>query len=385
MPQWEAATEVWLRRMLDGLSRDLTAVAVNDSKGNRYLQPRIPIFSLYPPARELRYFSRLFDLFGLQLQKPSRRVDQLLRNLLKQLPVAQILCQYGVYASKFMDVWQDIDLPLFVHFHGYDVFFDLRLPDHPDKHFHPEDYYSNVKALEKRAVLIAGSHFMKGQLVKAGIAPEKIVVKYYGVPLPEARHIHHKKETLQILHLGRFVDFKSPDRTIQAFEIARSRGLDARLVMVGDGPLRPYCELLRLRSRYRDSIRFLEPVSSQDAQALYAASDIFTQHNIAGEMTRQSEGFGVVMLEAMASGLPIVGTEHGGVVESVVHGETGLLNAPGDVEAQAESFIQLGRNCDLRQQMADAGRSRVASYFTPEREIQQLREIMKLPSHEHTK
>lgn len=380
MPQWKAASEVWMQRMLDALSQDLAALAVNDTQGSRTWKGKIPAISLYPPEQEIRYLSRLFELSRLSLKRSPKKAEKILLDLLKQLPIEKIFCQYGVYASKFMNIWRETDIPLFVHFHGYDVFFDLRAPDQSNKPYYDQQYASNIKELENRAVFIAGSQFLKSQLVDAGISPEKVIVKYYGVPVPQKKRVHTQKEKIQILHLGRFVDFKSPDRTIQAFEIARSKGLDANLVMVGDGPLKMYCELLRLRSPYKDSIQFLNSVSNQDAQALYAESDIFTQHNMMGELTRQSEGFGVVMLEAAACGLPIVGTKSGGIVESVADGKNGILNTPGDVEAQADAFLLLGRNPDLRQQMGDAGHTHVSNSFSAEREAKQLREILNLPS-----
>jgi len=73
MPLWDAATEVWLQRMLEGLSKDLAAVVVNDSKGNHYWKENIPAVSLYPSARKIRYFSRIFDIFGLSLEKAGPR------------------------------------------------------------------------------------------------------------------------------------------------------------------------------------------------------------------------------------------------------------------------------------------------------------------------
>jgi glycosyltransferase involved in cell wall biosynthesis len=278
-----------------------------------------------------------------------------------------------------MQVWREIELPLFIHFHGYDVFLDLRYIDRPETRRHPEEYLANLKELEQRATLIAGSQFLKSQLVEAGISADRVVVKYYGVPVPETGRLHKNKDHIQILHLGNFVDFKSPDRTIRAFEIAKSKGLNGHLVLVGDWPLKTTCEFLRLRSPYRDSIRLVKPTWGEEAQRIYAESDIFTQHNVTGEITRQAEGFGVSIVEAMARGLPVVGTRNGGVVETVVDGETGILIEPGDVEAQAAAFLQLAQNPGLRQKMGDAGRARVAACFRPQQEAAQLRKIMKLP------
>jgi colanic acid/amylovoran biosynthesis glycosyltransferase len=321
----------------------------------------------------------MLDIGGVSLLKTAPKAEKILKAIITESSISHILCQYGTFASKYMKVWHETELPLFIHFHGYDVFFDLRLADQPEKHFHSKEYLACIKDLEKRATFIAGSQFLKSQLVGAGISADRVVVKYYGVPVPEKNRIHEKRTDIQILHLGRLVDFKSPDRTIMAFEIAKSKGFNGHLVMVGDGPLKITCEILRLRSPYKDSIRMLNSISPEEAQLLYSESDIFTQHNITGEITRQSEGFGVSIVEAMASGIPIVGTRNGGVLETVVDGQTGILTSPGDVEAQANAFLQLEKNPDLRQQMGDAGRARVSTFFNPQQEAEQLQVILNHP------
>lgn len=378
MPQWESATEVWMHRMISCLAEDIGALAVNDSCGNTLWQSRLPVISLVPPDRQIRYFSSLARKLGYTFNRNFGTQQSIISKGIDEFGISKILCQYGGFAVKLMPLWYKFGLPLFVHFHGYDVFPDLRQPDQPERFVHPEDYINSLKKLEKRAVFIAGSQFLKSQLVENGISSENITVKYYGVPLPKASHIHQKRKEIQILHLGRLVDFKSPDRTIKAFEIARSKGLEARLVMIGNGPLKPLCELMRLRSPYKESITIRNPITAEEAQSLYLETDIFTQHNITGEITRQAEGFGVSIVEAMASGLPVVGTKSGGVVETVVHGVTGFLNEPGDIEAQAQAFLELAANPDLRQQMGDASRKRVAECFSPQQETGKLWEILGL-------
>ena len=378
MPNYHAATEVWLWRMITLLEEQLKMIVVKDSAGERMWGNGVPVFSLYPRQTEIKVFSPLFNRFGLDLSKRSRIGSTLILKEIAKQNIDQILCHYGTFAVQNSKLLQESGRPLFIHFHGYDVFFDLCQAEAPQKPVHPGNYLDELKQLEKKAVFIAGSKFMKSNLVAAGFAEENIHVKYYGVPIPENQKNHQKTEDLQILHIGRLVDFKSPDRTIRAFEIARSRGLKANLVLVGNGPLKVACELLRLRSQYRDSITILDSIPPEQAQRLYLESDIYTQHNVTGELTNQAEGFGVSMLEAMAAGLPFVGTKSGGVVESVVDGVTGFLNEPGDVEAQANSLMELANNPDLRQQMGEAGRKRVAEHFSPEQEKARLVEIMGL-------
>lgn len=378
MPNFHAATEVWLWRMITLLEDHLKMIVVKDAAGETNWDNGVPVLSLRSQPAEIPGLSPLLKRFGLDLSTRSRNgTDKILKEVANQR-IDRILCQYGTFAVQNRELLQEAGQPLFIHFHGYDVFFDLNQAETPGKPVHPTNYLEQLKLLEKQAVFIAGSKYMKSKLVEAGFSESNIHVKYYGVPIPEIQKVHQKMEDLQILHLGRLVDFKSPDRTIKAFEIACSRGLKANLVMVGNGPLKVTCELLRLRSPYSDSIKILEPIPPEQAQRLYLESDMYTQHNVTGELTNQAEGFGVSILEAMASGLPFVGTRSGGIVESVVEGETGFLNEPGDVEAQAGSFLELARNPDLRQNMGEAGRKRVGEHFSPEQEKNQLIQILGL-------
>ncbi len=378
MPQWNAVSEVWMHRMLEGLTDFIGGLVVTDSGGVSDWHGLFPVHSIKESTHEVRYASSLLKSFGFNLLKESTSPNKRLKQVIDEVSPSQILCHYGTFASNFSPVWEEIDIPLYIHFHGYDATFDLRQNADPELKAHTEQYLNDILSLQKRATFIANSLFTKSLLVSAGIAENCIRVKYYGIPVPELSKTHSKTKGIKILHLGRLVDFKSPDRTIEAFEIAKSKGLDATLLIAGDGPLRSYCELLRLRSPYKECIRFLGPVNRAKAQELLYEADIFTHHSIKGEITRQSECFGVSPVEAMAVGLPYVGTRSGGIVESVVENVTGILNDPGDVEAQADTFLELARNPDLRQKLGEAGRKRVAEHFSPEKEKNRLIQIMGL-------
>lgn len=375
MPDWQAYSETWMQRMMQELGNELGAVVAWNTNGATSWRNKIRAVSLSSNSRIVHYHEKLRHKL---LRNRKGFAERTLYKELKRRGINRVLCNYGEFAVKFMSVWTETDVPLYVHFHGYDATFDLRLADQPDKKYFPDSYLNNLLLLSNRAKFIANSEFTKSLLSNAGIPSHKIFVKHLGVPVsPVCRKLHLPKR-IKILHLGRLVDFKSPDRTIKAFEIACDIGLDGELIIAGAGPMRVTCELLRLRSHYKDSIHIIGAVSSNHARELLANSDIFTQHNIKGEITRQTECFGVSIIEAMAEGLPVVGTRCGGVVETVVDGKTGILVDPGDIEGQANALYQLATNPALRQELGLAGHRRVLDNFTMQHEAQKLREIMAL-------
>jgi len=376
MPGWEDESGPWMTRMMEAFGDDLKAILVKDSKGEKKWKNEVPIFSLRPHLKIVRYMVEFFRMCGFNSLERMFDPNVILQRVIRRKSITHIFCQYGIFADKFMDSWQKTDAALFIHFHGYDQTFDLRYYNQPDKKQYDDSYLRNIKKLSQRAIFIANSKFSKNLLVDVGINESRIKVKYIGTPLSDHKKQHLENKDLKIIQLGRLVDCKSPDRTIKAFEIAKSKGLNATLTLVGDGKLRITCELLRSRSKWKNSIQILGFLKWEDGQHLLSEADIYTQHNIKGELTHQTEALGVSILEAMSFGLPVVGTRDGGVMETVIDGQTGILIDPGDVEAQADAFIKLANHPELRQKLGDAGRERIAKYFNPEQEAILLREIM---------
>ena len=372
MPRWSSPSSPWLGRMMEEFGDDLVSVAAWDTEGHTTWEGRARAFSLVKPRSRL-------DRLRSRLGRPTHNTTRyMLLSELARPDITHVFCHFAEFALHFIDIWDVTTTPLFVHIHGYDATFDLRPDEQPGKRYFDAGYVQRVQRLAQRGILVSNSHFTKGLLMDAGIPAERIAVKHIGVPVPAAGRMHTDGEPVRIISVGRLVDFKSPDRTIRAFERACAQGMDGRLTVVGDGPMRVMCELMRMRSPCRERIEITGALPIARVLELVAESDIYTQHNIEGEISRQSECYGVAVLEAMAAGLPVVGTDHGGVRETVADGETGVLVPPGDEEAQAEALLRLARDAGLRQRMGEAGRARVMQHFTMEHERRRLRAIMGL-------
>jgi glycosyltransferase involved in cell wall biosynthesis len=376
-PNWAGWSELWAMQMITALEPHLVAIGANNPTESTW-QGRVPILRLADtPVPRWRYWARRL---GLPIaSRPGRTAQQILTDAVLARDVDTVLVHYLEYALRFADVWTQTDKPLFVHCHGYDTEWDLRHYDAPHRRVFSPGYVVGVRRLAERAILIANSHHTAERLTRIGIPARRIVVKHLGTSVPPAPPTRCARlADVHVVFIGRLVDCKAPDLTIRAFEQACARGLEGRLTLAGDGPLRMACELLQRRSPFADRIFLPGIVDPPTGRRLREDADIFTAHNCRGPLTRQTEAFGVSFIEAMAAGLPVVTGRSGGVCETIQHGKTGILFEPGDVDAHAEALLNLARHPDERQRLGQAGWQRVRDHFSADKEQAELRAILNL-------
>lgn len=280
----------------------------------------------------------------------------------------------------FAKIWSYENPKLFIHCHGYDITWDLESHNGEKRRIHPPDYVERVQELPQSIEFIVNSHESEKRLLEIGLERERIHVKHIGVNVGSVSQQLVAKDRLSLLFLGRLVDCKGPDLTIEAFAQAVSQGLRADLTIAGDGPLMTSCKLLAAHRGVQDKVRFLGAVNSDTALRLMSDCDIFTAHSIKGPLTNQIEAFGVAFLEALACGLPVVTGRSGGIIEIVSNNLDGLLFEPGDIDAHANALLTLANNPELRRFLGKNGREKVVNQFTLSREISQLRNILGLSS-----
>ena len=161
--------------------------------------------------------------------------------------------------------------------------------------------------------------------------------------------------TINILFVGRFEERKGLIHLLKAYHRLRKRHVDARLLVVGSGPkAREYRRYVGLR-QIRD-VEFLGRVSDTTKARLFASADIFS-----APATGQ-ESFGIVLLEAMAAGVPIVASDIHGYKQVVQRGVQGLLVEPRNPRALAAALYSLANDAELRHRMGEAGRARAPEY-----------------------
>lgn len=220
--------------------------------------------------------------------------------------------------------------------------------------------------------VIAISEFVKQQLVNGGIAEPKITVRYLGVnterfrPHPEARREWAERfalrpEELILSTVSYLRPFKNPRVLVQACRELAARRIPARLFVAGDGEMLDDLKALGEQLGIADRICWLGNVA--EPKTLLQASDVFLLASI-------GEAFGLVLAEAMACGVPIVGSRSGSIPEVVEESQTGLLSPPDDPVAFADSIEHLARNGHLRREMGKAGVERVRQNFSVDHDVE---------------
>lgn len=231
------------------------------------------------------------------------------------------------------------------------------------------------------AAVIANSHFTARLVETLGVPPTRIRVVYPGVDpsrfrpdvpplvLPGLRPAANPV----LLSVGRLQRRKGHDTVIEAITALRDELPQLQYLIAGNGQERARLETLASDRGVADRVTFLGEVGDTELPGLYAASDIFVMPN-RGD-AHDVEGFGIVFLEAAATGRPSIGGRSGGAPEAVLDGQTGLLVNGTDQLELAQAIRTLAASPSLRIGMGSAGRARILESFTWERAAADLQAL----------
>lgn len=189
-----------------------------------------------------------------------------------------------------------------------------------------------------------------------GVPPERIRLVPEGIDLTQWPAPVARDGGQTILCVARQYPRKHIADLIQAFAQVRQRLPDARLVIIGDGPEHANLKTLAHTLGLGTSCQLTGALPSDDeVRTWYYRADLFCLPSV-------QEGFGIVFLEAMAAGLPIVATTAAAIPEVVPHGMAGLLVPPADVAALADALTTLLGDASLRRRYGSFGRDYVAQF-----------------------
>lgn len=234
--------------------------------------------------------------------------------------------------------------------------------------------------------IIANSHFTRGLLTEGGVDPERVHVIHPGTdaqrfspgpkPAELARELGVEGRKV-VLSVGRLSVRKGQDRTIEAWPDVLAKQPDAVYLVAGTGENDATLRSLAERKGVADRVRFLGAITDEMLPDLYRLADVFIMASRQLPDSHDVEGFGIVFLEAAATGVPVVAGRCGGVPDAVEHGETGLLVDGDSSEEIARAVISLLQDDMGRSQMGRSGRRRVCDGLTWEHSAASIQSLTK--------
>jgi phosphatidylinositol alpha-1,6-mannosyltransferase len=240
-------------------------------------------------------------------------------------------------------------------------------------------------ALRHADRVLANSDFTRDTLVSLiGVAPERIALIYptvdverYRPDLPHAdlrAAIGIGREQKLILSVGRLQRRKGFDQVIKALPSLVAKGLDVHYALIGIGEDWDYLQGIAEELGVSERLHLLGHVSAEDLPRWYNACDLFAMPN--RDINGDTEGFGLVFLEAGASGKPVISGRAGGTGSAVEDGVTGL-RVDGERVDQVEAGIaRLLSDTETARRMGLAGRQRTASRFTSDQRAETIRQLV---------
>lgn len=254
---------------------------------------------------------------------------------------------------------QMVPMTLSITVHGPDEFYDVPGQRLPDK-------------IEAADFLVCISRFARSQLMKLSpasawgkfeLCPLGVDVANYNPQPPAA-----SERPFTVLCVGRLTPAKGQHVLLEACARLRDCGHALRLVIVGTGPDEASLHASVKTLGIQDMVTFTGAQNQEQVRAWYRDCDVFVLPSFA-------EGVPVVLMEAMASGVPCVTTRITGIPELIRDGTDGLLVTPSDVQELAERLVTLQDDPDLRRELGEAGRRRVAQAYNLPLNVARLGDI----------
>lgn len=270
-----------------------------------------------------------------------------------------IHAQFGIYGVLALQLRQAgvIDGPIVTSFRGYDVGLHLRA--------HPRAYDELFRV---GALFLPVSSTLAERLTAAGCEPKKISVHHSGIwcsrlPYREARMA---AGPVRLITVGRLVEKKGVAYTIEAVARVLSAGHDVTYTIVGDGPLRGDLNALVEKHGIGDRVSIVGALPHESVLERMRAAHVLLACSVTA-VDGDEEGIPNVLKEAMAIGMPVLATRHGGIAELVKDGVSGFLVPERDVQLIAQRIMHFAARPERWVAMGRAGRAKVETDFDIER------------------
>jgi colanic acid/amylovoran biosynthesis glycosyltransferase len=270
--------------------------------------------------------------------------------------------QIAVHLLPLIRAWES---PSIVSFHGADVTVDMNKPAYRE---------ATRQMLEAVELVLVRSESLRRAVADLGCDPEKIEIQRTGIPLEEFPFRERslpKDGEWRFVQAGRLIEKKGLPVTLRAFAVFLGKYPNAMVTIAGEGPLLSQLQRLAHELNIDRRVSFTGFISQEQLRGIYYRSHIFLHPSQTGHDGNQ-EGIPNSMLEAMASGLPVFATQHGGIPEAIQNGASGVLVPERDHEELARALLNALEDSDFLSRIARSGAEVVRQKFDLHAQAQRL-------------
>jgi len=321
----------------------------------------------------------LFSFPGLEVLKnpsiPRRIIRRLLRLLLidsrldllifawkaKKRGCSLIHAHFANTGCKFIPVARLLGIPLVVAFYGYD--YDLLPNTQPV-------WKKRYRQLFKHGTLfLTEGEFGRTKLIEKGLSPDKVKVHHLGIDvdgIPFKVRTLKSGGILRLVQVANLVEKKGHRILIEAMRILKERGTieNVSLKIIGDGSLKKDMVALTQQYQLENNITFVDHLPYENLHQELLKHHVFVHPSVTTPDGDCEGGAPVVLLDAQATGMPVISTFHCDIPEEVKDGKTGLLIPENDYNALADAIERFLNDLDLLEQYGTAGQQHVEKNYS---------------------
>ena len=272
---------------------------------------------------------------------------------------------FGNVAVHLLPLLRRCPVPVVVSFHGSDVAGSMASPAYRD----------GVQEMFQRAAVVpCRSDRLMDRVAALGCPPDKL--RLMRTILPDRPFVHRTPpadDAWRIVQAARLVPKKGLATALRAFAAFAARFPWSTFSIAGEGPMEEELRRLVRELDLEDRVQFTGFLSQDALEGLFAVSHIFLHPS--ETVDGDAEGVPNAMLEAMAGGLPVVTTRHGGIPEVIADGRNGLLCPEADVPAVTQALFRLVENSDLYRSLSQNAAVSVREQFSAESQVAAIEEI----------
>jgi glycosyltransferase involved in cell wall biosynthesis len=293
-----------------------------------------------------------------------------LQSILKKTEARLLHIYFGQIAVHLLPLIRAWKKPSIVSFHGADVTVDMNKPAYRE---------ATRQMLYAVKLVLVRSDSLRRAVIRLGCDEKKIEIQRTGIPLDEfpfreRNFVAAAATEWRFVQAGRLIEKKGLPVTLRAFAVFSGQHPNAKLTIAGEGPLLSQLQNLARDLNIDGRVSFTGFISQEQLREIYYASHIFLHPSQTGHDGNQ-EGIPNSMLEAMASGLPVFATRHGGIPEAIENGVSGVLVPERDHEKLAATLLDAAKDPGFLSRIARNGAEIVRKNFDLRAQAQRLEEI----------